>query len=82
MREWVAEHSQHIEFFFLPGYGPELNPDEMLNNDVKSNAVGRKRAANRVQLLSNVRRYLTRRQQDMDTVRRFFHAQTVRHALK
>lgn len=82
VREWVAEHSQQIELFFLPGYSPELNPDEMLNNDVKSNAVGRKRAANKAQLLSNVRRHLTRRQQDMDTVRRFFHEQTVRYALK
>ncbi|MFA5203357.1 MAG: hypothetical protein WC708_03035 [Lentisphaeria bacterium] len=28
-------------------YSPDLNPDEMLNNDVKSNAVGRKRAKDR-----------------------------------
>ena len=34
--EWVAERSNRIELFFLPPYSPELNPDEYLNNTVKS----------------------------------------------
>jgi transposase len=29
--------------FFLPPYSPELNPDELVWNDVKNNAVGRSR---------------------------------------
>lgn len=82
VREWVAGHRHKIKLFFLPGYSPELNPDEMLNNDVKSNAVGRKRAGNKAQLMANVRRHLTKRQQDRDTVRRYFHAPTVRYALR
>ncbi|MGH8858255.1 MAG: hypothetical protein ACREXG_09555, partial [Polaromonas sp.] len=27
----------------LPGYCPELNPDELLNQDVKTNALGKSR---------------------------------------
>lgn len=80
VKQWIEENATKIRLIFLPGYSPELNPDEMLNNDVKSNAVGRKRAANQPQLMHNVRRHLAHRQSDQDTVRRFFHAPTVRYA--
>lgn len=30
---WLAAHAEHIELFFLPGYSPHLNPDEVLNHD-------------------------------------------------
>ena len=33
--EWVAEHRDRIELFYLPRYSPERNPDEYLNNDLK-----------------------------------------------
>ncbi|MBI5562771.1 MAG: transposase, partial [Deltaproteobacteria bacterium] len=33
--QWVAEHAEEIEVFYLPSYSPELNPDEYLNCDVK-----------------------------------------------
>jgi transposase len=33
---WVEERKNHIELFYLPSYCPELNPDEYLNNTVKS----------------------------------------------
>ncbi len=42
VKQWVADHSDHICLWFLPGYSPELNPDELLNQDVKSNTVRKK----------------------------------------
>ena len=33
-----------MQLHFLPGYSPELNPVELLNQDVKANAAGRRRA--------------------------------------
>lgn len=36
VREWVKEHEDQIELFFLPSYSPELNPDEYLNCDLKA----------------------------------------------
>lgn len=54
VKNWLAENAQRIRLFFLPGYSPELNPDEMLNQDVKSNAVGRKRAANLEEMLETI----------------------------
>jgi transposase len=34
--DWVKEHEEEIELFFLPSYSPELNPDEYLNCDLKA----------------------------------------------
>jgi len=80
VKSWLHSHSQAIRLFFLPGYSPELNPDEMLNQDVKSNAVGRRRASDQKELLSNVRRYLRSRQRQPHIVRRYFQEEHVRYA--
>lgn len=80
VQRWVAGHSQQIQLHFLPGYSPDLNPDEFLNNDVKSNAIGRKRASSILELTDNLRSYLRGRQRQPDLVRRYFHASPVRYA--
>jgi len=35
VRQWLEEHREQIEVFYLPSYSPELNPDEYLNCDLK-----------------------------------------------
>ncbi len=55
VKRWLAANSDRIRHFLLPAYSPELNPDGYLNQDVKSNAVGRRRARNAAELLKNVR---------------------------
>jgi transposase len=35
--DWVDQHAERIDLFFLPSHSPELNPDEYLNQDVKAN---------------------------------------------
>ena len=34
--EWLVHHREKIEMFYLPSYSPELNPDELLNADLKT----------------------------------------------
>lgn len=80
VRLWVEGHSDRIRLIFLPGYSPELNPDEYLNQDVKANAAGRLRPRNREDLLRNVRRYMRHRQRQPEIVRRYFFAKSVRYA--
>ena len=36
VKKWVEENKNKIALFYLPSYSPELNPDEYLNNDLKS----------------------------------------------
>jgi transposase len=78
--EWASERKDQIEIEYLPGYSPELNPDEYLNNDVKANAVGRRRAHDTQELMSNVRCYLRSTQRLPIIVRRFFEEEHVRYA--
>lgn len=80
VRTWIEAQEGKIELFFLPAYRPDLNPDEFLNNDTKANAVGRRRAKDRPQLMNQVRSHLKKRQQDPALVRRFFHAPSVTYA--
>jgi len=35
VREWLEEHADQIEVFYLPPYSPELNPSEYFNGDLK-----------------------------------------------
>ena len=35
VRAWVADHAEQIELHFLPPYSPHLNPDELVNADLK-----------------------------------------------
>lgn len=79
-KRWLKRHADRIRLFLLPGYSPELNPDEMLNNDVKSNAVGRRRAKTQTELIGNVRSYLWSKQKCPEIVQSYFHAPSVQYA--
>lgn len=56
--KWVKEHADQIRLIFLPAYSPDLNPDEILNQDVKANAVRRQRPRDLEQLIANVSSYV------------------------
>lgn len=72
VKKWVAERDDRIKLHFLPGYSPNLNPVELLNHDVKANAVGRRRPRTLAELTADVRSYLHRRQQQPHIIKRFF----------
>lgn len=77
---WLAEHAEQIRLIFLPTYSPELNPDEMLNQDVKANAVGRRRPHSLPEMMQTTKDYMRHRQRRPALVRRYFHAPSVRYA--
>lgn len=77
---WFKSHRDTLRVYFLPGYSPELNPDEYLNQDVKTNAVGRTRPLDRKEMIGNIRAYLRSTQANRSLVKRYFHAETVRYA--
>jgi len=80
VKNWLAEHGDEIELFYLPSYSPELNPDEILNQDVKSNAVGRRRPRDQTELMASVRSYLWSRQRRPKIVQSYFLERHVRYA--
>jgi transposase len=80
VKKWLNKNEKHIRLFFLPSYSPELNPDEILNQDVKSNAVGRKRARCQSELIANVRSFLWGRQRRPNVVKNYFSEKHVSYA--
>jgi transposase len=80
VRSWVEATDGQIELHYLPGYSPELNPDEYLNQDVKSNAVGRVRPVTQEEMMSNVRGYLRSTQRTKGAVAKYFQDEKVRYA--
>ena len=80
VKSWIAANAEKISLFVLPAYSPELNPDELLNQDVKTNAVRNKRAGNKDELKKNLIGYLRGRQKRPAIVRRYFEAKHVRYA--
>ncbi len=81
VKKFVAEKKDRIQLFHLPAYSPELNPDEMLNQDVKTNAVRRKPPTSQDCMVGNIRSYLHSRQHKPDLVKRYFLAPSVRYTI-
>lgn len=79
-KAWLAKNELRLRVFFLPGYSPELNPDELLNQDVKTNAVGRKPPIDADDLMANVRGFMHGRQRTPEVVRNYFRGHHVSYA--
>ena len=71
-RRWIDARTDLIEVHFLPGYSPELNPAEYLNNDTKHAILTKRRPADQDALVAEARRHLHRRQKQPHVVRNFF----------
>jgi transposase len=80
VKRWVAAHADALELVFLPGYSPELNPTELLNQDLKTNALGRRRPATQQELLDDTRGYLRSTQRQPRLVARYFDGRHVAYA--
>lgn len=79
-KHFVAEHENRLRLLLLPGYCPELNPDELLNQDVKTNALGKSRPANRSEMIATVRSHLHRRQKQPQIIKNLFREKHVCYA--
>lgn len=80
VNNFVAAHAKRLRWIQLPGYCPELNPDELLNQDVKTNALGKSRPANKAEMIATVRSHLHRRQKQPQVIRNLFQEKHVRYA--
>jgi len=48
--KWIEENQDKIQVFYLPSYSPELNPDELLNADLKQHVTKAAPARNEIAL--------------------------------
>jgi transposase len=80
VERWLRGHAARIEVFPLPTYSPELNPGEYLNQDVKSNAVRRRRPHNKPEMMLDLRSYLRSTQGHPEIVRSYFRHRSTNYA--
>jgi hypothetical protein len=78
-QRWLAAQQGRITLFYPTGDSSELNPDELLNCDVKSHA-GRRRTKDKMQMIESLRGHLRGAQKQPAKVRRYFHQKHVAHA--
>src|ERR1700739_2049668 len=78
--KFVAQQAGRLQLFFLPPYSPELNPDEYVWNDLKSQCTGRKVISSLTQLRQMIVSHMRQLQKLPQLVRSFFHAPTTRYA--
>jgi transposase len=78
--EWLKNHKEEIEIFFLPPYSPEYNPDELLNSDLKRGISKRSMPRNEKELERNVRSHMKSVQLKSDKIKAFFQAPSTIYA--
>jgi transposase len=79
-KRFAADNGDRLRLIHLPGYCPELNPDELLNQDVKTNALGKSRPANKADMIATLRSHLHRRQKQPRLIKNLFLEKHVRYA--
>ena len=58
VQAWLQKHADKIVVFYLPPYAPELNPDELLNHDVKANSFRHQRPSSEKELTQSIRSFM------------------------
>jgi transposase len=80
VKAYVESLQGKLRLFFLPPYSPELNPDELVWNDVKNNGVGRALIHSPKDLTAAVVARLRHLQKSPQIVRSFFRAPETSYA--
>jgi len=80
VKKWVEENKNKIALFYLPSYSPELNPDEYLNNDLKSGIGLKQTPKNEKQMKNNVKSHMMYLQKNPKRVARFFNHKSIKYA--
>lgn len=73
VRAWVHDHAERIELHFLPPYSPHLNPDELVNADLKRHLTDEV-ITDRQRMRSQVRSFFRSVQRLAGHVRSYFQA--------
>ena len=81
IQAWREKHQEQLEIFYLPSYSPELNPDELLNQDVKSNVMRQQRPRDVEHMKACLRTYLFSTQRNPEVIRNYFKERHVLYTL-
>ena len=80
VKDWLDEHQEEIEVYYLPSYSPELNPDEYLNCDLKAAVHSGKPARSKDKLRSKIVSHMRRLQNMPSRVSSYFKNENIKYA--
>ena len=80
LQTWLEEHKAEIEIFYLPSYSPDLNPDELMNSDLKSALSQNPDARTKGKLAKNALGHMRSVQKRPQHIKNFFDAECVKYA--
>lgn len=80
VKNFIKTIKDKFRMFFLPPYSPELNPDELLWNDLKSHDLGRRVANSKDELKEMAIKGLRRIQKQKGKVESYFQSSTTSYA--
>ncbi len=79
---WVEARADRIKLIFLPKYAPEINPVELLNNDMKTNTIRTLCPETNGEMQTMTHSFLRGAQRRPDLVRSYFQGQHVRYTIE
>lgn len=80
VKDFIASLDGRLRLFLLPGYSPELNPDELVWSHLKSGGLGRMRHTDKASMKAAAHAHLRRLQKRPHVIRGFFQKDTTRYA--
>lgn len=80
VKQFVDSLDGKLRLFLLPGYSPELNPDELVWSNLKSGVLGKMAHTDKDSMKSAATAHLRRLQKRPHIVRGFFQKDTTRYA--
>ena len=79
-RKFVESTKGRLKLFLLPGYSPDLNPDELVWNNLKSQGTGKRAITGPDQLKKLVVGHLRSMQKNADLIRSFYRTPSTEYA--
>lgn len=80
VQEWLESRQNTIELFYLPGYSPEHNPDELLNQELKATVYKTGRPKDKTDLKRKLKAKLYSIQKQPLKIQAYFQKPSVRYA--
>ena len=81
IKRWLKIYRRFIEVYYLPSYSPDLNPDEFLNCDLKTELAKRPERRQKGQWRPTVEKTMQNLASKPDRVASYFQAESIRYAM-
>ena len=80
VQQWVHDNKDRIELFYLPPYSPQMNPDEWLNRDLKTELRTRPATGDRDTLKTIAQRFMHTLASTPQRIMKYFDNQHIAYA--